>query len=54
MGVAPAAPLNSEYGENSGGGIRAGHQDPMFAGGNAYLDREYPRLDRIVRATVIK
>jgi hypothetical protein len=24
----------------------------MFDGGNAYLDREYPRLDRIVRATV--
>ena len=51
MDVADA--LNSEYGENSGGGIRAGKQQPMFDGGNAYLDREYPRLDRIIRAQVI-
>jgi homoserine O-acetyltransferase len=51
MDVADA--LNSEYGENSGGGIRAGHQQPMFDGGNAFLDREYPRLDRIIRAKVI-
>ena len=51
MEVADA--LNSEYGENSGGGIRAGKQQPLFDGGNAYLDREFPRLDRIVRARVI-
>jgi peptidyl-prolyl cis-trans isomerase A (cyclophilin A) len=52
-GMAVADALYSEYGENSGGGIRAGKQQPMFDGGNAYLDREYPRLDRIVRAQVI-
>jgi peptidyl-prolyl cis-trans isomerase A (cyclophilin A) len=52
MDVADA--LNSEYGEESGGGIRAGKQQPLFDGGNAYLDREFPRLDRIVRATVIR
>jgi peptidyl-prolyl cis-trans isomerase A (cyclophilin A) len=51
MDVADA--LNSEYGETSGGGIRAGKQQPLFDGGNAYLDREYPRLDRILRARVI-
>jgi peptidyl-prolyl cis-trans isomerase A (cyclophilin A) len=51
MDVADA--LNSDYGENSGGGIRAGKQQPLFDGGNAYLDREYPRLDRIIRARVI-
>jgi homoserine O-acetyltransferase len=51
MDVADA--LNSEYGENSGGGIRAGKQQPMFDGGNAYLDRAFPRLDRIIRAQVI-
>ena len=45
--------LNSEYGENSGGGIRAGRQQPLFDGGNAYLDREYPRLDRLLKAGVI-
>ena len=53
-GMDVAEALNSEYGENSGGGIRAGHQDRMFAEGNAYLDREYPRLDRIRAATVIR
>lgn len=51
MDVADA--LNSEYGETSGGGIRAGRQQPLFDGGNAYLDREFPRLDRIIRAKVI-
>jgi len=45
--------LNAEYGENSGSGIRAGKQQPLFEGGNAYLDREYPRLDRIIRARVV-
>jgi peptidyl-prolyl cis-trans isomerase A (cyclophilin A) len=45
--------LNGEYGETSGGGIRAGRQDAMFAEGNAWLDREFPRLDRILRATVL-
>jgi cyclophilin family peptidyl-prolyl cis-trans isomerase len=51
MDVADA--LNSEYGESSGGGIRAGKQQPLFDGGNAYLDRQYPRLDRIIRAQVV-
>jgi cyclophilin family peptidyl-prolyl cis-trans isomerase len=52
MDVADA--FNSEYGETSGGGIRAGRQQPLFDGGNAYLDREFPRLDRIIRATVVR
>jgi homoserine O-acetyltransferase len=51
MDVADA--LNSEYGENAGGGIRAGRQAPLFEGGNAYLDREFSRLDRIIRARVV-
>jgi peptidyl-prolyl cis-trans isomerase A (cyclophilin A) len=50
MDVADA--LNSEYGENAGSGIRAGRQQPLFDGGNAYLDREFPKLDRILRATI--
>lgn len=45
--------LYSGYGEHSGGGMRAGHQDAMFAGGNAYLDREFPKLDKLIRASVI-
>jgi peptidyl-prolyl cis-trans isomerase A (cyclophilin A) len=52
MDVADA--LNSEYGENAGGGIRAGRQQPLFDGGNAYLDREYPRLDRLLKASVMR
>jgi len=51
-GMDVADTLNSEYAESSGGGIRAGKQQPLFDGGNAYLDREYPRLDRILRARV--
>jgi peptidyl-prolyl cis-trans isomerase A (cyclophilin A) len=52
-GLDVADALNSEYGEDAGGGIRAGHQQPLFDGGNAYLDREYPRLDRLLRARVL-
>lgn len=44
--------LYSGYGERAGGGIRAGKQDPVFAGGNAYLLREFPKLDYIVRAMI--
>lgn len=43
--------LNDEYGEGPGG-IRAGKQDPYFEGGNAWLLKEFPRLDYIRRATV--
>jgi hypothetical protein len=41
-------------GEGSGGGIRAGRQQPLFDSGNAYLDREFPLLDRLVRARVVR
>lgn len=52
-GMEVADRLNAEYGERSGSGIRAGRQQPLFDGGNAYMDREYPRLDRIIRAIVV-
>lgn len=45
--------LYGGYGETSGGGVRAGKQAPVIAGGNAYLDREYPKLDHLVRITII-
>lgn len=45
--------LYSGYGETSGGGMRAGHQDKMFDEGNAYLDREFPKLDKLIRATIL-
>jgi homoserine O-acetyltransferase len=44
--------LYADYGEQAGGGIRGGKQDPLFAGGNDYLKQNFPRLDYIVKATV--
>jgi homoserine O-acetyltransferase len=44
--------LYSGYGETSGGGIRAGKQDPLFTGGNDYLKEHFPLLDYIVKATI--
>ena len=40
------------YGENAGGGMRAGRQARMMAEGNVHLDRDYPMLDRLIRAYV--
>lgn len=46
--------LYAGYGETSGGGMRAGHQGKLFEEGNTYLDREFPLLDRLVRAEIIE
>jgi homoserine O-acetyltransferase len=51
-GMEVADALYSEYGEQSGGGIRAGKQDPLFKEGNDYLKRNFPRLDYIIKATI--
>lgn len=45
--------LYGGYGEHAGGGMRAGHQDAMFAGGNEYLDRQFPKLDKLIRASML-
>jgi len=50
-GMDVADSLYAGYGEGPGG-IRAGRQDPVFEGGNAYLLRNFPRLDYIERATI--
>ena len=52
MDVADA--LYAEYGEAAGGGIRAGKQDPVFEGGNAYLKEKFPLLDYIRTARVVR
>jgi homoserine O-acetyltransferase len=52
-GMDAADSLYAEYGESAGGGIRAGKQDALFSGGNAFLEREFPRLDHIIRAVVL-
>jgi len=51
MDVADA--LYSGYEEKAGGGIRAGHQDPVFEGGNEYLKKNFPLLDYIRTARVV-
>jgi homoserine O-acetyltransferase len=45
--------LYSGYGETSGGGMRGGKQGKLFEEGNAYLDREFPKLDKLIRARVV-
>lgn len=32
--------------------IRAGKPDPVFAGGNEYLKRDFPKLDYILKVTI--
>jgi homoserine O-acetyltransferase len=51
-GMDVVARLYSGYGETSGGGMRAGHQQKLFDEGNTYLDHAFPSLDRILRASV--
>ena len=43
----------ADYGENAGSGIRSGKQGPIFEGGNAWLDHEFPKLDRIRRSLIL-
>ena len=51
-GMDAADRLYTGYGETSGGGIRGGKQGPLFEEGNAYLIRNFPKLDYIIRAAV--
>ena len=51
-GMAVLDSLYSGYGEESGSGVRQGKQGPLERGGNAYMDRTWPKLDRILRVTV--
>ena len=53
-GMDAADAIYSEYGEESGSGIRAGKQAPLFEQGNAYLDANFPKLDRLKKATIEK
>jgi homoserine O-acetyltransferase len=44
--------IYSGYGENAGGGLRGGKQGPIEAGGNVWLDANFPKLDRIISARI--
>jgi homoserine O-acetyltransferase len=46
--------LYSGYGEGAGGGLRGGKQGKILAGGNAHLDAEFPKLDRLIRARILE
>lgn len=52
MGVVDA--FYSEYDERSGGGVRAGRQGAAEAEGNAWFDREWPKLDRLITARIVR
>jgi len=51
-GMSVVDSLYSGYGESSGSGVRQGKQGPLERGGNAFMDREYPLLDRILHVSV--
>jgi cyclophilin family peptidyl-prolyl cis-trans isomerase len=44
--------LYAGYGEGAGGGMRSGKQEKIFKGGNKYLDRDFPNLDKLLQAKV--
>jgi cyclophilin family peptidyl-prolyl cis-trans isomerase len=44
--------LYSGYGESAGGGMRGGKQGRIYEEGNAHLDRDFPKLDKLLRATI--
>ena len=46
--------LYDGYGETSGGGMRAGRQGRIFEEGNPHLDRDFPKLDRLIRARILE
>ena len=52
-GMAVVDSLYSGYGEDAGGGLRLGKQARMLNEGNAHLDADFPKLDRLIRARVL-
>jgi cyclophilin family peptidyl-prolyl cis-trans isomerase len=54
QGMDVADALYNKYGENAGGGIRGGKQDVLFNGGNSYLKQNFPLLDYINQASILK
>lgn len=51
-GMSVVDSLYDGYGESAGGGVRAGRQQQMLAGGNVHLDTHFPKLDRLIRVTI--
>ncbi len=45
--------LYSGYDEDAGGGMRGGKQNNILQYGNQHLDREFPKLDRLEKASLV-
>jgi len=46
--------LYAGYDESAGGGVRGGKQGRIIAEGNAHLDRDFPLLDHLVSARIVR
>ena len=46
--------LYAGYGETAGGGMRGGKQGRIFTEGNAHLDRDFPKLEKLMRAHLVR
>lgn len=46
--------LYAAYDERAGGGMRAGNQGPIEKEGNAWLERNFPKLDYIVTVRLVR
>ncbi len=46
--------LYSEYVETAGGGMRGGKQARLFNEGNRYLDKNFPKLDKLIKTELIQ
>ena len=46
--------IYAEYDETAGGGMRGGQQGEIVAGGNEHLDAEFPNLDKLIRASIVR
>ncbi len=53
-GMAVVDSLYSGYDEDAGGGMRGGKQGKILQFGNAHLDKEFPKLDRLEKAFIME
>lgn len=53
-GIGVIDKLYAEYDERAGGGMRAGNQGPIEKEGNAWFERNYPKLDYIVTVRFVR